>query len=173
MGGVIESGRQDLNLRPLAPKATGPMCIWQGYTLAKRTFARTFICPFSPVFGRFGRSLGARVRLEPLLKQEAKARQKLPIGRGQKGHQISGDPFVGNVDKRLADITRIELALLLRETVEAQAKANQRARTGGVTSAKLPTSQPPIDTRRELAKAAGAWLRKIIGCGLALPYELL
>ncbi|HZL35838.1 MAG TPA: hypothetical protein VFC78_11050 [Tepidisphaeraceae bacterium] len=39
--------------------------------------------------------------------------------------------------------------------IARKAKTNVKTPTGGLTSAKLPKSQPPIDTRRESAKAAG------------------
>lgn len=57
--------------------------------------------------------------------------------------------------RNLADIDRISLARKREEILKPQGKANQKTPTGGLTSAKLPKSQPPIDTRKEAAKSAG------------------
>ncbi|HNU52528.1 MAG TPA: hypothetical protein PKJ98_16680 [Verrucomicrobiota bacterium] len=57
------------------------------------------------------------------------------------------------------DLDRIKLASYREEILRSKARENLRARTGGLTSAKLPKSQPKADTRAACAKAAGvsAW----------------
>ena len=59
--------------------------------------------------------------------------------------------------RNLADIDRIALARKREEVLRPIAKENLRTPTGGrgLTSAKLPESKPPIDTRKESAKTAG------------------
>jgi len=57
--------------------------------------------------------------------------------------------------RNIADIDRIALASKREEIIAKSAKKNLTTPTGGLTSAKLPKSQPKIDTRKESAKAAG------------------
>jgi len=58
--------------------------------------------------------------------------------------------------RNIADIDRIALSSKRVEIVSrGKAKENLKTPTGGLTSAKLPKSQKPIDTRKESAKAAG------------------
>jgi hypothetical protein len=56
--------------------------------------------------------------------------------------------------RNLHEYDRIVLQDKRREIVQKQAKENLKTPTGGLTSAKLPKSQKPIDTRKVLAKAA-------------------
>ena len=53
------------------------------------------------------------------------------------------------------DIDRIALARKREDVLRPIAKENLKVATGGLTSAKLPKSQPAIDTRKESAKTAG------------------
>ncbi len=55
----------------------------------------------------------------------------------------------------MSEIDRIMLAAKREEIVARKAKVNLKTPTGGLTSAKLPKSQKPVNTRRECAKAAG------------------
>jgi hypothetical protein len=109
-----------------------------------------------PAGGRLSERLAAEE--EKLLKPKAKENQQVALKgpRNQRSGKIAKTSINTRREAAKTAGGRLSERLAAEEEklLKPKAEANLRTRTGGVTSAKLPTSQPKVNTRREAAKTA-------------------